>query len=649
MVELPKEKTSLHKNKIAIVGNTNVGKSTIFNHITRSYSLVANAPYTTVSVKRSDVNIDNNKYEIIDTPGILSLEVQSEDGLLTRKILIEEHPETIILCIDTNNTTRSLLLMSQIIELDIPMIICLNFLDESRQKGIVIAREKMEDLIGVPVVETIASEGHGIRELTKTISRAVVPEKFRVKYKPFIEGALNDIASCFPHDLSPSDGMLLLLLIKDHHIERFIELTYGIEIFEKVKGVVDSVHRHATKEISRIVFEERNRWAESVSEQIMERHDESLGRYGDIIGGLCRHPFWGWIILSGVIYSTYLMVGKIGIDILVPFFEQKIFFPILGKIGETIPWEFLKEFTVGEYGILTTGFANAVGTALPILTMFFIVLNILEDSGYIPNLCVLTNRLFKRVGLSGKAILPVILGFGCKTMATLATKILESRKERFIAVFLIAFAIPCAPILGINIAILALFPFKVFLLVFGVLCLIEIIAGIILNKLLKTDMSSHFIMEIPPIRLPNAKNLIIKTYYRLKWFTMEAVPLFMTGSCILFFLNKLHVLNFIKNAILPVIVSFLNLPLSTVDAFLLCLIRKEAGAVMLLNLAQHHQLDTIQTVVAIILINCFVPCFANIMAIIKQLGLKTALGILLVITLFSAIIGGALNYILRSF
>ncbi len=397
------------------------------------------------------------------------------------------------------------------------------------------------------------------------------------------------------------------------------------------------------------MFEERNRWAENILGGVLKKKEMAASRTGETIGRLCRHPFWGWIILAMVLYGTYLLVGKLGIDVIVIFFEQKLFAPILAALADVIPSALLREFLVGDYGILTTGLANALGTALPILTMFFIILNVLEDTGYIPNLCVLTNRLFQRLGLSGKAILPVILGFGCKTMATLTTRILESKKERSIAIFLIAFAIPCAPLLGINLAVLALYPFMTFLVVFGVLVVIEVIAGLALNRFIPSDMESDFIMEIPPIRMPNIKNLLVKTYYRLKWFTMEAIPLFMIGAFFLFVLEKLYVLSFIKQAVLPVFVSYLNLPLCTVEAFLICLLRKEAGAVMFLELAQEGQLDPIQAVVGIILINCFIPCFANIMAMIKKLGIQTAIVMTLVITLFSAMIGGVVNMVLRAF
>ena len=330
-----------------------------------------------------------------------------------------------------------------------------------------------------------------------------------------------------------------------------------------------------------------------------------------------------------VVYCTYMLVGRVGIDILVPLFENRLFAPLNEYVASFIPWQIMRDFLFGDYGILTTGLENAIGTVLPILAMFFLVLNFLEDTGYIANLCVFSNRLFKPLGLSGKSVLPLVLGFGCRTMATLTTRILESKKERIIAVFLISFAIPCAPLLGVTLAILALLPFKAFLLVFGVLIVMELAAGIALNRLLKTDLVPDFIMEIPPVRLPNLKNLLVKTYYRLKWFAIEAVPLFMIGAVLLFVIDKIALLSLIKKVIAPFIVTYLHLPMAMVDAFLLCLLRLEAGAVVVLKLAQTGELDYIQTIVAVIVMTGFVPCFANTMAIVKELGIKTALWMVL--------------------
>jgi len=275
------------------------------------------------------------------------------------------------------------------------------------------------------------------------------------------------------------------------------------------------------------------------------------------------------------------------------------------------------------------------------------ILNILEDTGYLPSLSILSNRFFQKIGLSGKSILPIVLGLGCKTLATLATKILDSRKERYIAIFLIAFAIPCSAQLGVNIAVLAFFPFSAFVIVFGVLVLVEIIAGVSLNRIIKEDTYTDFILEVPPFRLPTIKNLLTKTYYRLKWFLVEAVPLFIMGALLLFFADKLHILKTIEELLSPIIVSFLGLPIKCVEAFLLCIARHEAGAVILMQLVKTGQLDYVQACISIIIVTCFVPCFANIMAMIRELGMKSALLMACIITVSSILIGGIVNYFMR--
>jgi ferrous iron transport protein B len=637
----------LHINRIAIVGNPNVGKSSLFNGLTRAYSLVANVPHTTMEVSRAPVRIDGKEYEVIDTPGLLSLDLPAEDGLVTRSILLEEHPEVVVLCLDSNNLRRSLLLAAQVMELDIPLVVCLNFMDESRLKGIGLSRKKLEILLGVPVVETVASEGHGVRELLKAIPRAAVVLTAKVPYPRFIEAALDELSACFPEETMPADGILLLLLSRAPGIDRYLKSKYGAVILAQAKAVCARSIGRQKKDIANIVFEERSRWAEKTEQHITQLTPARTGRVGEALGGLARHPVWGWAVLLVVVYGTYVLVGRVGIDVLVPLLENKFFGPFNEYIASFIPWQPVRDFLFGDYGILTTGLENAIGTVLPILAMFFLILNCLEDTGYIANLCVFSNRLFKPLGLSGKSVLPVVLGFGCRTMATLTTRILESKKERIIAVFLISFAIPCAPLLGVTLAILALLPFKAFLLVFGVLIVMELAAGIALNRLLKTDLVPDFIIEIPPVRLPNLKNLLVKTYYRLKWFTIEAVPLFMIGAMLLFVIDKIALLSIIKKIISPFIVTYLHLPMTMVDAFLLCLLRLEAGAVVVLKLAQAGELDYIQTIVSVIVMTGFVPCFANTMAIVKELGIKTALWMVASITATAFIVGGLVNFVLR--
>ena len=642
------DNADVHKNKIVIIGNPNVGKSALFNNLTKDYSIVANYPYTTIKVTRGEIKIEGKTFELIDTPGINSLEIQSEDEIIARDILIREHPEYIIQCIDATNLKASLLLTSELLELNIPLVICLNNIDGAMQKGIFIDSAKLSSLLGIPVVETIATEGKGLSELIKNILRTK-PAKNGFKHKDFVERSLEKVSRNFPSQSVPSSAVLLLLLLQDKGIEEWVLEQYGESIYQDVKNLTHYLRTSIPSPLTRILFKAREEWAEKITDTVTGESRVISTRFLEKFGELTRHPVYGWPILGVIIYLTYILVGKLGAVVLVDYINVQLFDPFNEFLGNIIPWDFWRDFAVGDYGILTMGLANALGTVLPILTLFFLILNTLEDTGYLPNLCILSNRFFQRVGLSGKSILPIVLGFGCKTMATLATKILDSRKERYIAIFLIAFAIPCSAQLGVSIGILALFHFSSFMIVFGVLLLVEIIAGVLLNKIIKEETYSDFILEVPPIRLPNIKNLLLKTYYRLKWFLTEAIPLFILGALILFVMDKLLILKGIEIILSPIIVKFLNLPIECVEAFLLCLARYEAGAVILFNLVKEGQLDYIQAIVSVIILTCFVPCFANIMAMIKELGAKSALLMALVITASSILIGGAVNYFMRLF
>jgi ferrous iron transport protein B len=638
----------VHINKIVIVGNTNVGKSSLFNCLTKEYSMVSNYPYTTIKVSRAEITLGGRRYELIDTPGINSLVIQSEDEIVTRDILIKEHPEYIIQCINAANLKPSLLLTAELLELNIHMIICLNNIDGAIQQGTWINSLNLSRLLGMPVVETVAPEGRGLAEVKKRILETKQsPDVF--KHKDFIAKDLEKVSRYFPAANMPSPAILLLLLLGERDIEEWVRIHYGEVIYQDVIQLTRYSRSRISSPLDRIILNERNAWVNSIISAVSGGSKVTSTRFLERCGALSRHPLYGWFILGTIVYLTYLLVGKLGAVVLVDYVNVHLLDPLTRFVGTLIPWDFWRDFAVGEYGILTMGLANALGTVLPILTLFFIILNTLEDVGYIPNLCILSNRFFQKIGLSGKSVLPIVLGFGCKTVATLATKILDSRKERYIAIFLIAFAIPCSAQVGVNIAILALFPISAFILVVIVLALVEIIAGVLLNRIIKEETSTDFILEIPPIRLPRIKNLLLKTYYRLKWFLMEAVPLFMLGALSLFFMDRLLILQLVQKIMEPIVVSFLGLPIKCAEAFLLCIARHEAGAVILMQLAKSGQLDYVQSCVSIIVVTCFVPCFANAMAMCKELGTVKALIMALIITFFSILVGGMVNYLMKLF
>ena len=633
--------------KIVIAGNPNVGKSQLFNKLGGIYSTVANYPYTTVEPTRTHLIIGGKKYELIDCPGINSFSATSQDEIATRDALIKESPSIIIQCLDATNIERSLLLTSQLIELNIPIILTLNLMDETHKRGVWIDSEKLTFLLGVPIVETIATENKGITELTERLEQVFAKDSIRnadIPYKNIIKNSIRQIRDCFPEN-APSRAILILLLTGDKDIESWVEDKYGTDIFQKVKNAVHESELKTPKHLSSIITSDRRAWVKKLLEGIVKESKVSTSNVSDKIGRLTRHPVWGWPILAVVIYITYVLVGKIAGHTIVGWIDRSICYPFYAFVDHHISSDFITSFLVGEYGILSTGLGNALATALPILFMFFLILNIIEDTGYFSNLCILVSRVTKILGLSGQSILPLMLGFGCKTMATLTTKILDSKKERYIAIFLIAFAIPCAPQMGLIMGILGSLSFSAFVIVFGVLLIAEFTAGIVLNRLIKQDTPTDFIMEIPAIRFPSIKNIFTKLYFRMKWFMKEIPHLFMIGAFLLFIMDKTGVLNMIKEALTPVVVTFLSLPLDTVDAFLLCLVKHEAGAVLLIDLTEQGKLTYLQTVVSLIIITSLGPCVANLMAIIKQLKLTKALVMRVAILVASILIGGIVNWV----
>ena len=633
--------------KIAIVGNPNVGKSSVFNKLGNTYSMVANYPYTTVELVRTQLKIGDEQFELIDCPGIQSLAATSEEILVTRDVLIKENPTVIVQCLDAANIERSLLLTSQLMELDVPLLLTLNFQDDTQKKDIWIDSAQLERVIGVPVVQVVASDDKWNKEfigkLEILIDRHDVKHE-KITYKKIIKNGVDKIRNCFPYP-PPPDAVLLLLMTLDADMESWISETRGEDVCGKVRNEVLEFRRTTLMSLPSLITSGRRDWVERILEIVLDRSRASEGGISGKIGMLTRHPVWGWPILAGVIYLIYMLVGKFAANTVVGWLEQGIFFPLYVLAESHISSKFLASFLVGEYGILSTGLGNALATALPILGMFFLILNIMEDSGYFVNLCILVSRFTRLLGLSGQSILPLILGFGCKTMATLSTRILESPKERYITIFLLAFALPCSPQLGMMMGVLSTLHFSAFLLVFGVLLSLELITGIILNRIIKDDTKTDFLIEIPPIKLPSIKNIFIKLYHRMKWFMTEIPPMFMAGAFLLFLLDKTGGLLIIKNGLTPIIVNFLSLPIETVDAFLLCAVKYEAGGVMLLNLVSKNILSYKQIIICLIIMSTFGPCVANFMAIIRQLRLARALLLRGVIIVASFLAGGLVNWL----
>ncbi|MFQ6054557.1 MAG: ferrous iron transport protein B [Methanosarcinales archaeon] len=632
--------------KVVLAGNPNVGKSVIFTRLTGKYITVSNYPGTTVEVSIGRGNISGETVEIIDTPGAYSLIPMSEDERVARDVLIEEDVDVIIHVADAKNLKRTLLIASQLLELNKPMILDLNMFDEVDRKGINIDIKKLSEILGIEVIKTIATDGRGIKDLKNAILKAKT-SNFSIKYNEKIEKAISDIESIVGNRL-----ISIMLLSGDQSLNEMLKIKYGTDKFEKIKDIIKNT-QSAYKNLSFIIQRKRQEKVEEIVQKVMtvKQKEKKEWLLQEKISKLTMEPLTGIPILIGILYLLYKFVGVFGAGILVDFIESTVF-------GEYFnPWitnllktylhvEILQDMLVGKYGLITVGLTYSIAIVLPIVGTFFIAFGILEDSGYFPRLTIMSNRVFKKIGLSGKAVLPMVLGLGCDTMATLTTRILDTRKERVIATLLLALGVPCSAQLGVVLAILASFSAKALFIVFGVVSMQMLLVGYLASKIIPGERSD-FIMEIPPLRVPQISNVLTKTYIRMEWFLFEAVPLFLLGTFILFLLYRLDLLTAIESGFQPIVTGMLGLPRETTEAFLMGFLRRDYGAAGLYKLAEKGLLTPVQIVVSLVVITLFVPCIANFFVMIKERGLKTALSIVAFIFPYALLVGTVLNLVLR--
>ncbi|MFZ2491518.1 MAG: nucleoside recognition domain-containing protein, partial [Thermoanaerobaculia bacterium] len=400
----------------------------------------------------------------------------------------------------------------------------------------------------------------------------------------------------------------------------------------------------------------------------------------DWLGRYSMHPVWGVPFLFAVLYLAWLFVGNFGAGTLVDFVETKIFTehvnvwairladllapfphvhgieegvltPAYGSVGTLTGIQQVAkvghDLFVGPFGVITMALTYAIAIVLPVVITFFLFFGALEDSGYLPRLAVMLNRVFRKMGLNGKAVLPMVLGLGCDTMATLTTRILETKKEAVIVTLLLALGVPCSAQLGVIMALLGPLALPATLIWLGVTGATIFLVGFLASKLVP-GQAGDFILEIPPVRVPKFSNIAIKVLARTEWYLKEAVPLFIIGTLLLFILDATNLLTKLQNGLAPVIVGGLGLPAEAANAFVIGFLRRDYGAAGLFAMQKAGNLDGIQTVVALTTMTLFIPCIANFLVILKERGAKTGMIIATFILVYSFGIGVALNSILRA-
>jgi ferrous iron transport protein B len=377
-------------------------------------------------------------------------------------------------------------------------------------------------------------------------------------------------------------------------------------------------------------------------------------KFSQEIGIVTRRASTGIPILICVLLLLFEFVGYTGAQTLVGFLEDIVFGRyIIPLIQRIVPLGFASELLVGKYGLISMGLTYAIAIVLPVVATFFIAFGLLEDSGYLPRLSILSDRVMRWMGLNGKATLPMVLGLGCCTMATITTRVLSSRKERLIATLLLALGIPCSAQLGVILGIASGFSPMATLTVICVVVSQLFLVGFLASRLIR-GARSEFIFEIPPIRVPQLKNLALKTGYRIQWYLKEALPLFLYGTGALFVLDKVRIggeslLGWIQSGLAPVLTGILHLPAEAASAFVLGFLRRDYGAAGLFQMARTGALNAQQMVVSLIVITLFVPCLASFLVIAKEQGMKRAIAITTFIVPFALSVGAVVSWVLRTF
>jgi len=623
-----------------IVGLPNSGKTSLYNELTGGYALVANYPMTTVEIQRTECLLDGRKWTVVDTPGLHGLFIQSEEEVQVRDLLFRQAPDVLVQCVDADRLAQSLTLTADLMELGLPMALYVI--------GKRIDTAALEKALGVPVVAS-PKPGAGHEEMKAAMRRLVdggAPTGPMPRYREDLVAAVEKIAGTLPPALPCRRKAALLLAEGDRTFQVFLAGTAGKVEARRIGEEVRAQCAALAGAVPQLIAEPKNLWVEAMAARAAVPVRADAGRTAERLAAICRDPLMGLPVLAAFLVLLYLSIVYVA-GFLSTFLAAAVTEPLVALSSGLLPDGFWQDLLVGPYGLLTLGLFNALGTVLPVLSVFFLLFGLLEDCGYLPNLAVLTRRVLAKIGIGGNSVIPLMLGFGCKTMATLMARGVPSRKEKLIVVFLIAFAIPCSGQMGLAIAVLGRFGPAHLLIAFGFLVLAATLAGVLLNLILPADGGSSFIQELPPLRVPRPLEVLSKTGHRLLWFLREAIPLFLIASLLMFALDKSGVLNVLHGLLEPAMTGWLGLPVEMVDALLLALARQEAAVGLILKMCLAGLLTGVQGIVAVTVVVLFIPCLANIAAIFREVGWKAGSAMLLSKMTAAFLLAGGLNALLR--
>ena len=441
-----------------------------------------------------------------------------------------------------------------------------------------------------------------------------------------------------------SRSLAILLLQKDPVLWDYLQ--QDREHCQEVEIIYTIAQNQLEYPVNLAIAQTRQKQARKLENLGLQKTKKTQTSLTETLHRLTVNPLTGFPLLVIILYfGVYKFVGEFGagelVDRIEGFFEGQIN-PVVDRVvAQIIPWQPLQDLIANDYGIITLGIRYAVAIVLPVVATYFLMFSFLEDSGYLPRMSLMLDRLFKSIGLSGRAVIPMVLGLGCDTMATMVTRTLETKRERIIAAFLLSLAVPCAAQWGVILGLLAQKPAA--LLVWGgLITAIFLVVGYLTAKLLP-GTSGGFYMEIPPLRIPKIRNILTKTWVRMKWYFWEILPLFIWASVFIWLGRLTGLFELVIDGIKP-LVTAIGMPPETAPIFLYGFFRRDYGAAGLFDIQQQGNLTGNQLVVAAIVLTLFLPCIAQLQMLIKERGLKTTILMVLFIVPFAFFIGYCVNF-----
>ncbi len=622
--------------KILLIGQPNVGKSSLFNAIVGPTVVVSNYPGTSVEIAKAEKVFNGTKVNFIDTPGIYSISDRSEEEKVTEKALFEEHVDGVIIIADATSLERSVYIVLQVLEANIPVVLALNFIEDAEKKGIEIDCSKLREILNIPVIAINPLTKRGIKELLNIVLEIEKTEKrsFKIEYDDHIEEAIDKISIDIDGKL-PERFIAIRVLEEDEDFYKYLK---NIEVIKKVKDGLTQ-HPKIAEDISITRYGTAVFIAEKVTRIISLKRERRLQKKLD---NILLHKIWGpfttgLILLS--IFGVLLVLGNLVQKVLMDLTDRFMSFSVSGNSLVSM---------VLIQGL--TGLIAGISIALPYILLFYLLLGLLEDAGFLSRFIVNIERFLGKLGLPGKSFIPLMLGLGCTAPAVSATRVLSSKKEQFHAASLFAF-VPCSSRIAIIMGIVGFYGgIKLVFAVFITLFVAGLLWALGIKKVIHAK-SEPLLLELPPYRKPLIKNVLVKSWIRMKGFVYIVIPLLVIGGIVYGVLDVLDVTDIIIKPLSP-ITTWLELPDKTIIPLVFGFLQKDLTGAMLISVLG-NKISTVLTSLQLYVFGVAavigIPCITALGLFIKEFGWKKALILTIVLNIYGILIAGLIGRIVSFF